>query len=454
MLLRGHAGCLDQVHGDIFDPLSTRPHHTWQIMLTDSVLGSIHPSMMIPEHRLFELLTQVKEANINNDPYHNSKLWPSLYVDHVDSDLDDFPLRQKVKLKRHTDEVWALAFSNDGTRLATGGKDSLVVIYETETFQILHIFEGLTGAVAYLSWSPDDTKLIICGQMSYPDAGGRARVSTHAVEIWNPENATRIAVLSMFMEPVSSAAWAPDGKTFVTSSMDDQLPLVSWPADATSIKDMIHIFEGSYEGPIDFRCQDCALAGVSPPSNSVFAAPDQPIDRNNQPIRLVAISNSTFIHIFDYRTHTQLNVINMDTKMTSINLSRDGQEMLLNFAEGEVQTRDENFNVKKRFEGQKHGSFVIRSCFGAAQETVVVSGSEGSRRLSLKFGTLLTSIDGKVNIWHRHSGRLLRSLTAHPAIGGPNGTSTSCVNAVSWNTANPSMFASAGDDRMVIVWVT
>lgn len=48
--------------------------------------------------------------------------------------------------------------------------------------------------------------------------------------------------------------------------------------------------------------------------------------------------------------------------------------------------------------------------------------------------------DSKICIWHRYTGRLLEQLEGHR--GG-------CVNAVAWNTANPSMFASAGDDHKV-----
>lgn len=124
-------------------------------------LGSISPSMMIPEHRMAELLTQVKEASVHNCPYHNTKQWPSLYTDHI-CDRDDFPLDTVCELDRHSDEVWFLSFSNDGTRLATASKDKLVVIYETQTFQILHVLSGHKGSVAYVAWSPDDSKLVTC----------------------------------------------------------------------------------------------------------------------------------------------------------------------------------------------------------------------------------------------------------------------------------------------------
>lgn len=49
-------------------------------------------------------------------------------------------------------------------------------------------------------------------------------------------------------------------------------------------------------------------------------------------------------------------------------------------------------------------------------------------------------LDSKVYIWHKENGALVESLDGH---------SKGCVNSISWNPADPTMFASAGDDRVV-----
>jgi len=131
-----------------------------------------------------ELLTHAKETAIRSCRYHNTRQWPSLYTDHV-CERDDFPLGTVCELERHTDEVWFLAFSNDGTRLATASKDSLVVIYETETFQILHILSGYKGAIAYVAWSPDDTKLVTCSHVTYPEGGRQPPTKDHTAQVWD-----------------------------------------------------------------------------------------------------------------------------------------------------------------------------------------------------------------------------------------------------------------------------
>lgn len=128
---------------------------------------------MIPDHRLAILLDHVKQNQINQCLYHNTPTAPSLYSDHM-CDRNDFPLRNKFELGQHADEVWYCEFSHDGTKLATAGKDHVVVIYETSTFSMLHRLADHEEGVAHASWSPDDSKLITCSQDKF-------------ARIWNAE---------------------------------------------------------------------------------------------------------------------------------------------------------------------------------------------------------------------------------------------------------------------------
>lgn len=132
-----------------------------RVLAFTDLVESISPSVMIPDHRLAHLLNHVKQSQINNCLYHNTATPPSLYADHM-CERDDFPLRTVLELDGHSDEVWYLEFSHDGTRLATASKDHTVLIYETATFTILHRLTDHEREVTYVSWSPDDSKLISC----------------------------------------------------------------------------------------------------------------------------------------------------------------------------------------------------------------------------------------------------------------------------------------------------
>ena len=52
--------------------------------------------------------------------------------------------------------------------------------------------------------------------------------------------------------------------------------------------------------------------------------------------------------------------------------------------------------------------------------------------------------DGKIYVFHRERGTLIQTLEGH--FGG-------CVNAVAWNPTDSCMFASAGDDKKVRMYV-
>lgn len=118
---------------------------------------------MIPEHRMATLLTELKDLQSQHCLYHSSQHPLSLYSNHV-CDRADFPLETMCELDRHTSEVWFLAFSNDGTRLATASLDMVVLIYDTTSFRLVHILAEHKEAIVYLSWSPDDTRLITCSK--------------------------------------------------------------------------------------------------------------------------------------------------------------------------------------------------------------------------------------------------------------------------------------------------
>lgn len=116
---------------------------------------------MIPDHRLAHLFNQVKQGQINNCLYHNTAAGPSLYADHM-CDRDNFPLRTLIELKGHSDEVWCLRFSNDGSKLASASKDKVVLIWDSYTHQLLKRLLDHEREVTNLAWSPDDSKLISC----------------------------------------------------------------------------------------------------------------------------------------------------------------------------------------------------------------------------------------------------------------------------------------------------
>lgn len=250
-------------------------------------------------------------------------------------DRTQFPLKVLLELSQHSDEVWYLDFSHDGTKLATTSRDSTVIIYDTASFDVIHRLSDHAGAVAHATWSPDDTKLISCSH-------------DHKARVWEVQSGQCILTIDHHHEPVTCAAWAPDGESFVTGSLDRQSQLCHWGLRGQAL----------YTWSGDYRVQDCAIS------------PDGQ--------RLITISTDKRICVYNFHTREEEYVVNLRVDLTCISISRDSKYMLVNMSDNEIQLLDiETADLVRRFEGQSQGQFVIRSSFGGAAENFVISGSEG-----------------------------------------------------------------------------
>jgi WD repeat-containing protein 26 len=118
---------------------------------------------MLPEHRLAVLLHQVKQNQIGTCMFHSSAESPSLYSDHV-CDRRRFPSTSIIELDDHSGEVWHVAFSHDGTKLASCGGDKQVIIYDVPTFKVLHTLKDHDSGIGKVAWSWDDSMLVTCCQ--------------------------------------------------------------------------------------------------------------------------------------------------------------------------------------------------------------------------------------------------------------------------------------------------
>lgn len=100
-------------------------------LLTFCLTDYIPSSTMIPQRRFSTLLTQSREYQRHRCLYHNSLVDPSsssLFSDHT-CDKESFPRITTTILEVHSDEVWNVAWSHDGTHLASASKDKTAIIW-------------------------------------------------------------------------------------------------------------------------------------------------------------------------------------------------------------------------------------------------------------------------------------------------------------------------------------
>lgn len=341
--------------------------------LLSEVSKSISPSVMIPEHRLATLLTSIQNQQVLGCHYHNTVVTPSLYTDHECSS-ENFPLQTLTELKNQTDEVWYLAFSHDGSLLATAGKDGLVNVYETKRWKVVHEFReherNAAGpdarGVCYVAFSPNDRYLISCSQ-------------NNEFVVMDIRDGQLVCRADHFDYPVTAAAWLPDSLSFVVGTQSSRRPLGLYS---------LHSDNSNGPSPTPVATNNEIHSWREPPwengirdNGSSFRVTDVAVTRDGKTMAAATIDNR--IMTYDLQTRAKIDEWPMEDKLTSINYSADGTLLLVNMNDadenkGKLWALDSvTGDDVMHYEGAQQAEFVIRSSFGGAGENFVISGSEG-----------------------------------------------------------------------------
>jgi WD40 repeat protein/tRNA A-37 threonylcarbamoyl transferase component Bud32 len=119
----------------------------------------------------------------------------------------------------HTGDVWSVAFSPDGTRLATASSDRTARLWDARTGQPLLELKGHQDAVACVAFSPDGTRLATA-------AGGPIRKANIlpkpdcTARIWDVRTGRTLVEFKGHTGELTSVAFSPDGTRLATGSQD------------------------------------------------------------------------------------------------------------------------------------------------------------------------------------------------------------------------------------------
>ena len=115
----------------------------------------------------------------------------------------------------HPDYVAAVTWSPDGKRIASGGADQTVQVWDSTTGGHTLIYRGHRDVPYGVAWSPDGQRI----------ASGSA---DQTVQVWNANTGIPILTYRHHSATVNAVAWSHDGKRIASASYDNTVQV--WDA--------------------------------------------------------------------------------------------------------------------------------------------------------------------------------------------------------------------------------
>ena len=118
---------------------------------------------------------------------------------------------------------YACAWSPDGTRLLTGGRNGLVKVWNPVTGDpILTCEDHSVAPINAVAWSPDGTRLASASH-------------DKKVWIWDANNGRPLHTYSDHIAPVITVAWSPDSSSLASTSASDDDIVQVWDANRSKL---------------------------------------------------------------------------------------------------------------------------------------------------------------------------------------------------------------------------
>ncbi|PHS06667.1 MAG: hypothetical protein COA78_14100 [Blastopirellula sp.] len=319
--------------------------------------------------------------------------------------------------------IESIAFSPDGSRLASGSRDKTIKLWDVQTGSELKTLTGHTSQVASIAFSPDGSRL---ASGSYDKT----------IKLWDVQTGSELKTLTGHTQYITSIAFSPDGSRLASGSYDEMIKL--WDVQTgselktltghtgrvTSIAfspDGKRIASGSWDSTIKFWDTQTGselktLTGHIQFITSIAFSPDGS--------RLASGSKDETIKLWDVQTGSELKTLTGHTgRVTSIAFSPDGSRLASGSEDKTIKLWDAQTGSElKTLTG--HTSRVFNIAFSPDGGLLASGGWERT-----------------IKLWDTQSGSELKSLIGH----------TSEITSIAFSP-DGSRLASGSKDETIKLW--
>ena len=262
-------------------------------------------------------------------------------------------------LEKHSKWIRCLAFSLDGTILASASDDMTVILWNLKTDAPPHILRGHNGWIWSVSFSPDG-KILASGS------------DDKTVKLWNVETGEPITILKGHIDWVWSVSFSPNGKYIASCGADGIINI--WN---NNNKTYTRFKTWKYSNP---RIRAIAF---SPDSNKLASCGDD---------KKVILWN---IEKWDTEIDAPESKLlqEHENRIRSLAFSPDGKKLASGSEDKNIKIWDFDTDKPIELEGDRHTQWVLSVAFSSDNKTLA-SGSE----------------DETIKLWDVKTGRFIKTL--------------------------------------------